>query len=73
MAQMFSGAFGRVTDMRKKLHKEKAGLMKNNPAAFQEDVAAQAEAEFRCGVIGGGRVRSIGLTRCNMHDWRSCV
>jgi hypothetical protein len=44
---MFSGAFGRIRDQRRRLHVEKSSLIRSNPAAFQEDVAERAEAEYR--------------------------
>ena len=53
---MYSGAFGRTGDLRLRMLQEQQGLISCNPIAFQEDMASQADAKYRCliAVMGGG-------------------
>ena len=60
---MYSGAFGRDRDLRHKMLQEQQGLIRSNPIAFQEDMASQADAKYRCliAVMGGGVYISLAF------------
>ena len=45
---MYSGAFGRTGDLRLRMLQKQQGLITCNPIAFQEDMASQADAKYRC-------------------------
>ena len=71
---MYSGAFGRTGDLRLRMLQEQQGLISCNPIAFQEDMASQADAKYRCliAVMGGGvlacRVGYSGQARYCTHS-----
>ena len=50
---LYSGAFGRARDLRERMVKEQAFLIRCNPIAFQEDMASQADAKHRYGDLLG--------------------
>ena len=52
---MYSGAFGRTGDLRLRMLQEQQGLISCNPIAFQEDMASQADAKYRCLIAWGIR------------------
>eukprot|EP00798_Chlamydomonas_sp_ICE-L_P017101 gene17101-23398_t len=43
----YSGSYGRIRDFRGRLNLEKTLLMKQNPVAYLEESAAQAESDYR--------------------------
>ena len=55
---MYSGAFGRDRDLRLRMLQEQRALIRCNPIAFQEDMASQADAKYRCLIacMSGGNV-----------------
>ena len=69
---MYSGAFGRTRDLRHKMMQEQQGLIRSNPIAFQEDMASQADAKYRCliAVMRGGAYISLSGLRGDLHKPR---
>ena len=66
---MYSGVFGRTRDLRHKMMQEQQGLIRSNPIAFQEDMASQADAKYRCLIAWG--IRSRRTTVLTTFSWLS--
>lgn len=65
----FTGVFGRSAELRERMDKQRRGLVAQNPVAFQEESAAQAEAEYRWVCGAGMWFCRQDMARCGFVVW----